>query len=387
MSAFVDPAAQELVDRTWSAITEGLDGGRTAHVALYSKGHLEDVIPGLSDVDFRIVVDSIEPSVWRKVDDAFYRAYSSFAAGFPGSWRLVEHTPGSGYATREVDMPKPAAERNEWIVLRETAPDVVHFEPIDQYDLATAARRRLEGYASPYDPRRDPPINVAREHVQRHLLFSICWHYYAPALRCAAFALGRRDVRSKWDAVRWREADGVSLATEVLSHAASAFHDVPGDLADRCSEDVAALVQQVDASLGAADGPTCATASSAPLSVATRAATCLSTMRMFTGRWRYYAGVPDGFDLPAVLRIDRGHLGNFMFKSLWEDAAAEEAFYDAADDSDDMRARMDYFRQQYRATDSPEPRAQFMTMHDHLTAVRDAMEPWYAQLVCMQHDR
>ena len=130
----------------------------------------------------------------------FRRVLKSFATEFPQDWRLVEHGPGRGMAVDELHRETALREYLEWDLLRETNPEMLPGLPVLDDALRHMYLEKFFAYREPYDAKRDPIINVAPVHLPRYPLYSICWHYYAPALRSAALARGAGTVRTKWDA-------------------------------------------------------------------------------------------------------------------------------------------------------------------------------------------
>ena len=56
------PRHLELVERTWEALQDGPQG---VDIALVHKGPVSDLFDGLSDIDFRVVLNTRDTDCWR----------------------------------------------------------------------------------------------------------------------------------------------------------------------------------------------------------------------------------------------------------------------------------------------------------------------------------
>lgn len=362
----------ELVDRTWEALHDGRYNGQ---VALVSKGPVCDIVEGLSDIDLRAVLNTRSADCWRWANDVIFRAFKAFAYDFPDDWRIVEHLPGRGFALDELHCCAARSEHLEWDVLREDVPGMVPLLTELDDDLRGMYLQKFIGYRDPYDATRDPPINVAHQHRERFPLFSICWHYYAPALRCAALASGAGVIRNKWDALRWRADTGSATARRVLEVAEADFVGPADDLAALCTDDIQGLARE----LATGDDPWRAIEEQVAESQPNRQE-CLWLVvvsgRMATGRWRFYIEAPEGYDLPVVLRVDRGHLKNYLIGPLLHDDGPAKMLAHAPDPEAHQRS-MKFLVDQMSATDFSNPRDVFREMARHYERVRKAIEAWY----------
>jgi hypothetical protein len=364
----------ELIDRCWEALQEGPDG---VDVALVHKGPVSDLFDGLSDLDFRIVLGTRDTETWRWADDVFYRVFKEFAYAFPDSWRLVEHAPGRGLAIDELYSQTSLGEFLEWELLRESKPNTLPAAPALDETMRHMYLEKFYTYRDPYDATRDPAINVAPEHIDRFPLFSICWHFYVPALRCAAMASGIDGMQSKWEALRWRAEAGSDVAARVLAAAENDFAGPAADLAERCSQDVQSLACELTGS----DDPWTAIGAridSSRMPEQERLILVVLAGRMATGRWRFYTEAPEGYDLSAVLRIDRGHLKNYLLGPILHDDGPEKLLAHAPDAEAHQRG-VDFVVNQMSATDLSQPREVFQQLMEHYAVVREAIEGWYGE--------
>jgi hypothetical protein len=203
-------------------------------VALVAKWPSEDLVPGLSDMDFRIICDETTTSEdWVNIDRQIGRIHCKMVAEHPEWNRINEHTAGAGVSLAEIandrfHHPEYAVwtvwwGRDEWakeLQARTLA------RPLDgndeRYHLA-----RFVSYFSPYNHGIDPPINLG-VFEPKYALHSRCWHYFAPPMLSAATLLARRHFGGKRPALEWLAENGFAArqARAVLDQV-NAHYDTP----------------------------------------------------------------------------------------------------------------------------------------------------------------
>jgi hypothetical protein len=70
--------------------------------ALVFRNPIEDIIPGISDIDMRFICDEVEPDDWARLSEAVYRVHMRMVQEGPRLWRLLEHPPGACMTAGEV---------------------------------------------------------------------------------------------------------------------------------------------------------------------------------------------------------------------------------------------------------------------------------------------
>ncbi|GEM_PF-7009419 len=369
---------EELTDRLWEALHAGSEPSATT---LISKGPAPDIIDGLSDMDFRVVLDARGPEDWQRTNDAFYGVFKDFAHEYPDGWRIIEHPAGRNVEPCELEHPAVLDERFEWDVLR--TDDASLASPLTAVDaqMQDLYLRKFVAYRHPYNVAIDPPVNVSAANLPRYRLYSICWHYYAPALRCAALAMGEGTVHGKWDAVRWRADAGSETAKDVVRVAEAGFATELDDLAVRCAQDILEVARD----LVDADDPW-------PI-IERRAVELqrthdewlfhlISTNRLSMSRFRFYIDAPQGYDLEAVVRIDRGHVHNYLAGPL-DDQDWVKALMEHADDPDALERGIAFLQDQHHATEVANPREIFKGFCANYAPVWAAMENRYRLTAAM----
>lgn len=219
----------ESVSRT---IGDGLRR-RTPHlVALTAKWQKEDLVPGLSDLDFRVICgDETSGEDWVAVDRAVGEVHLEMVRTHPEWNRINEHTAGAGLTVAETmdqrfHNPEYAAwsvwwGEEGWYGRLERQILQRPFDVLDEhYHLS-----RFLGYYSPYIHGIDPPINLGR-FEPKYALHSRCWHYFAPPMLSAASLLARRNLSGKRLGLGWlRSAGHVAAAVESVLHQVDSHYE------------------------------------------------------------------------------------------------------------------------------------------------------------------
>ena len=225
----------EEVSRT---IGESLAAKSPHLVALVAKWEKSDLVPGLSDLDFRAVCDDqTNAEDWVEIDSHLGQIHLDMVRTHPEWNRINEHTPGAGLTVGELMDERfynpeyavwdlwwgEASWFNELRELVSSRP----FGPIEEhYHLS-----RFLGYYSPYIYGIDPPINLG-PFEPKYPLHSRCWHYFAPPMLSAASLLARRNLPGKRNALKWLRDHGyVVEQAEAVLYQVDHHYDTP-ELAD-----------------------------------------------------------------------------------------------------------------------------------------------------------
>lgn len=203
-------------------------------VALVTKWSHADLVPGLSDMDFRVVCDNTATAEdWVQIDWHVGRVHRQMVERYPEWNRINEHTPGAGVSLAEIDderLHHPEYSvwnvwwgRGEWLTRLKTRTLPRPLCAIDeQYHLA-----RFLTYYSPYIHGIDPPINLG-EFEPKYALHSRCWHYFAPPMLSAATLLARRHFSGKREALGWLIAnDFAERQARAVLQQVDAHYDTP----------------------------------------------------------------------------------------------------------------------------------------------------------------
>lgn len=197
-----------------STIASQLSEANPHVVALVAKWDKADLVPGLSDLDYRIICDDdTRPDDWIEIDRSLGQIHLDMVSRHPEWNRINEHLAGAGMTVSEVlDDRFHNPEYVTWSLWwgcgdwYDALMSQVRSRPFDATDEHFHLIRFLSYYA-PYDARIDPPINLGPlEH--KYGLHSRCWHYFAPPLLSAASLLARRNFRGKTEGLRWLRDNG-----------------------------------------------------------------------------------------------------------------------------------------------------------------------------------
>ena len=225
----MDTSSLEQLRSDFKSVSRTLGDGlrrRTPHlVALVAKWQKNDLVPGLSDLDFRVICDDgTTADDWVVVDRAVGEIHLEMVRTHPEWNRINEHTAGAGLTVGEaMDHRFHNPEYAAWSVWwgedgwYRKLDHRIRRRPFDLLDEHYHLSRFL-GYYSPYIQGIDPPINLGR-FEPKYPLHSRCWHYFAPPMLSAASLLARRNLSGKRRALSWlRGAGHVTAAVEAVLH-------------------------------------------------------------------------------------------------------------------------------------------------------------------------
>ena len=176
--------------------------------ALAAKWTFEDLIPGLSDFDTRLICDNaMTADDWIEMSLAVGSVHGEMARQFPQWARILEHLPGLNLMWEELtDTITYYPESNQWTFY------------LGEEARLEAARRQLRAlewtvrdeyfhikkfsvYYGPYQRGIDPPINLG-PFENKYSLHSRIWHYFVTPLQSALSILARRNIAGKMETLR-----------------------------------------------------------------------------------------------------------------------------------------------------------------------------------------
>ncbi|MCK4849780.1 MAG: hypothetical protein KAT11_00440 [Phycisphaerae bacterium] len=221
-----------------SIIGEQLSRANPHVISLVAKWDKTDLVPGLSDMDFRIICDD-QTTVddWVQIDQAMGRIHLEMVREHPEWNRINEHTAGAGMTVAEVMNknyynPEYAVwhlwwGQREWLDELSSYLDSRRFGYSDEHFHLT----RFLTYYSPYIHGIDPGHNLGALE-NKYPLHSRCWHYFAPPMLSAASLLARRNLPSKREALAWlRDNSSVAEQVHAVFEQVDAHYQT-GELAD-----------------------------------------------------------------------------------------------------------------------------------------------------------
>ena len=197
-----------------------LVGGRLAEasgrvVALAAKWRKDDLVPGLSDMDFRIICDDrTTVDDWVEIDRAMGQIHLEMVRSCPQWNRINEHPAGAGMTVAEVMDERfynpEYAVWDLWCGGREWFDDLKSYvaaRPFGRSDEHAHLSKFLL-YYSPYIHGIDPAHNLG-PFESKYPLHSRCWHYFAPPMLSAACVLAGRNFPGKQEGLRWLSDNGL----------------------------------------------------------------------------------------------------------------------------------------------------------------------------------
>jgi hypothetical protein len=214
----MDRLALDELRRQFEAVAvtvgEGLSAANPHVVALVAKWDKADLVPGLSDLDFRVICDDgTTVDDWIEIDRFAGRLHLEMVREYPQWNRINEHTAGGGMTTSEslagrVSGPEYAHwslwwGHRDWFDRLKAQVVARPFDAADEYYHLG----RFLHYYSPYIHGIDPPINLGR-FEPKYPLHSRCWHYFAPPMLSAAAILARKNFSGKRAGLNWLRDNG-----------------------------------------------------------------------------------------------------------------------------------------------------------------------------------
>ncbi len=200
-----------------------------------AKWNFEDLIPGLSDFDSRLVVsDDVGPEQMIALDRAVGQVHADLCRTVPRWSRILEHTPGIAITWDELLDPRLYnTETRTWSAY---LGDIDRFREYESYLASLAWQARDEHfflkkfcyYFSPYQRGIDPPINLGIFEPE-YDWHSRAMHYFTPAIQAAASVITKRCIRGKCEAIRiWKKMlPAETVFDTILAMAENQYASVP----------------------------------------------------------------------------------------------------------------------------------------------------------------
>jgi hypothetical protein len=195
----------------------------------------EDLIPGLSDLDARVVCDDIVPEDWLRLDDLAYRAHLEVTEAHPEWARKLEHTPG--VCCTSSDVLDPALfhpDMRTWDYywgdheLFGKIKALVSSRPWGQDDEYYFLAQRFVPWCTPYNRSIDPPINIPQNILPKYALHSRAMHYFVPCVMAALSLVNRQAIAGKRESLyRWAQIYPNEPALQETIHLLDRHYEVP----------------------------------------------------------------------------------------------------------------------------------------------------------------
>jgi len=179
---------------------------------LSAKWNPEDMIPGLSDFDGRLIVaGTVGPEGMVKLDEVVSGVHMQLCLEYPRWARILEHTPGIAVTWDELYDPRLYnPETRMWCP---HLGDVEAFEAFERHLACIPWQqcdeyfylKKFAYYFSPYQRGIDPAINLGIFEPE-YAWHSRAMHYFVPAIQAAIAVIKRKAIRGKLDVVRlWKD--------------------------------------------------------------------------------------------------------------------------------------------------------------------------------------
>lgn len=295
--------------------------------AFAGKWNFEDLIPGMSDFDTRLIfAEDTTGADWAAASLAVGRLHTAAARNHPEWSRILEHLPGVNLTTSEVLDPLCyTAEMRLWTVYHghlELPPPAWTSED-EHFHL-----KKFATYFGPYQRSIDPAVNLG-PFENKYPLHSRYMHYFAPPVQAAVALHERQPVRGKLDALR--RARNIFPQGEVVDGvlaAIAAHYENPDDYSDSA---LAAIEARLDAYLqrllavlapsvtlvrlteGANPDELRRAVSRAPVSAHSRFFELIRFSRLMRGRLLFFAEEIPWFESAWLIRNELSRIGAWFY--------------------------------------------------------------------------
>jgi hypothetical protein len=203
-------------------------------VATVAKWRSEDLIPGLSDIDTRVICRDMSPQQWMAFDRVVSDVHLGLVRERPEWSRKLEHQPGFCMTPKEAfDEHLYQAEMAHWsfcygdcdLIFR--VREYMRSRTWEIRDELHHIKRWLM-FWGPYNREIDPPINIAPSIQPKYALHSRAMHYFVPSLQAALSLITRRTVHGKREALfRWLERMPQERVLDETAHMLDMHYGVP----------------------------------------------------------------------------------------------------------------------------------------------------------------
>jgi len=317
-------------------------------VATVAKWRPEDLIPGLSDIDTRIVCEEMSPGEWMAFDEVVCQVHLDLVRERPEWSRKLEHEPGFCLTPAEAFDPSLyQAEMAHWsfyygdqdFIFR--VREYMRERSWEVRDELHHLKRWLM-FWGPYNREIDPPINIAPSIEPKYALHSRAMHYFVPSLQAAISLLNRSTVHGKREALyRWLERLPDERVLHETAHMLEVHYNVPAlyDNAelfayeDRCYAFLRRIAPEVLETVTAVELPFSSTLDEAMAalrkSLAALALKPLTTLydglrgsRARRARYYLYLDAPEHFATEWLVQNEVGFLQRNFTRHTWRAYAA-----------------------------------------------------------------
>ena len=224
--------------------------------AIVGKWEFEDLIPGLSDFDSRLIVDdSATIDDWAQMSLAVGSVHTELAREEPEWARILEHLPGLSLTIAEAAHSATYyPEFRQWTFYLGNPQVKARIEPcLNGRHWTTRDElfhlKKIAAYYGPYQRGIDPPINLGRWE-SKYPLHSRLMHYFAPPVQAAVSLAAGRTVRSKLESLRMaREIFPHPQVIDMVLDAVARHYEIPHLYDDPC---LARLERELESYLQAA---------------------------------------------------------------------------------------------------------------------------------------
>ncbi len=309
------------------------------------KWAFEDLIPGMSDFDYRLIcADGMTADDWCRVSAAVGEMHLELCRAHPEWTRRLEHLPGVSLTWSELTLPQLYhPEYKQW-----TFYDTAQPERLARVTQALASRpwdakderynlSKFLAYYGPYNRAIDPAINLGA-YENKYPLHSRLMHYFPPPVQSALAILGHQTLVGKIDALRRAAVmfPNVSVFAEALD-IVERHYEIPelysdpalSDFEERLFDAVRTVGLRLADAITIIPGAACTSPaqwqqalSRQPVDLAMTVFDGAKYARLTKGRIYFLANAPSYFDTSILIPWELNRVRNTFFRqplaAFWE---------------------------------------------------------------------
>ncbi len=319
--------------------------------AIGGKWRFEDLIPAMSDFDYRFIyADGMTAQDWCRAAAGIGEVHLQLCMSHPHWARKLEHLPGGNLTWEELSSPDGyCPEYKQWRFYHTSTPDRLR-----QVEQTFAARPwsqaderyhlgKFLAYYGPYDRELDPAINLG-PYANKYPLHSRLMHYLPPPIQSGISILRQETLVGKIEALQFAcemfpETDVFAEALDIIGrhYEVAELYEDPAlaQLEQRLFEGIRVVGRHLGEAItvvpdAARTGPDHwqETLAGLPVDLGRVVFDSVKWARLTKGRFYFYINVPAFFDTTWLIQSELNRLRELFFRTpfsaFWELTTGEK---------------------------------------------------------------
>ncbi len=319
--------------------------------AIGGKWEFEDLLPGMSDFDYRFVyADGMTAADWCRAADAVGEVHLDLCVSQPDWARKLEHLPGGNLTWEELSRPASyCPEYKQWRFYHTAAPGRLREveESFSSRSWSQADERyhlgKFLAYYGPYDRELDPAINLG-PYENKYPLHSRLMHYLPPPVQSGISILRQETLVGQLEALRlacdmFPETTVFAEALDIIGRHYEVAELYEDPALAQLEQRLFAGIQTVGRHLAdaitilpdaARTGPEQwrEALNDLPVDLGRTVFDSIKWARLTKGRFYFYVNVPSFFDTTWLIQSELDRLGELFFRiplcAFWELTTGEK---------------------------------------------------------------